>query len=268
MARRWTVGEVAQLARVTVRTLHHYDEAGVLVPSERSDGGYRLYSERDLERLHQILLYRELGFPLKAIRHLLDEPAIDRAAALRAQRELLVAQRRRTEAVIRAVDRTLESMEKGTPMTMESMAEGFDALGDAPAEVRAHHAQHGREAEERWGETDLYRESMRRVKGFSRQDWEQARREGGETEMRMAALLEAGVDPEGEEAMELAEAMRQHISRWFYPCSYQVHAGLADMYEADERFRAYYEKRAAGLAGFVARSIRANAVRAWDEGRS
>lgn len=258
MARRWQVSEVARMARVTVRTLHHYDEIGLLEPSERSDAGYRLYSRPDLERLHQILLYRELGFTLETIGNVLDEPALDRRTALAAQRELLLEKRRRTDAMIRAVDRALDTMEGGTSMDAEEM---FEGLAEMPEDMREHGAKHAREAQERWGETDVYRESMRRVKGFSEDDWEEIRVESEAQEARMAELLTAGADPEGEEAMDTAEAMRRHVGR-FYPCSPEMHVGLADMYEADPRFTAHYEERAEGLASYVARAIRANAARA------
>lgn len=250
------------MARVTVRTLHHYDEIGLLVPSARTDAGYRLYTTGDLERLHQILLYRELGFPLAAIRRVIDRPVLERVDALRAQRELLVERRRRTDAIIRAVDRTLEAWEMGETMDIDSLSESFEALADAPAAVREHHARYRDEARERWGETEAYAESMRRAKECSREDWERIQAEGDENEARMAALMAAGADPEGDEATAVAEAMRQHISRWFYPCSHEMHASLADMYEADERFRAHYDARATGLASFVARAIRANARKA------
>jgi len=123
------------------------------------------------------------------------------------------------------------------------------------------------EGHERWGETDAYTESLRRAKRYSKEDWEQIQEQGGENEARMMALLTAGEDPEGSEAMAVAEAMRLQISRWFYPCSHEMHVGLADMYEADPRFKAYYDKRGEGFAGFVAGAIRANALRAWDDAR-
>lgn len=264
--RHWKVGEVAERAHVTVRTLHHYDEIGLLVPSGRSGAGYRLYTDADLERLYRILLYRELGFPLEAIAGVIDDPAMDRRSALRAQRELLLEKRRKMDAVIRAVDRVLETMERGTQMSSEEIFQGFDAFAGAPEEVRAHQAEHGAEAKERWGGTEAYAESMRRARSFGREEWERIREEGEAAEARMAELLAAGADPEGEEAMAGAEAMRAHIDRWFYPCSHRAHAALADMYEADPRFTAHYEKRAGGLAAFVAASIRANAARAGDRG--
>jgi DNA-binding transcriptional MerR regulator len=265
--KHWKVSELAELAHVTVRALHHYDEIGLLVPSERTEAGYRLYSEGDLERLYQILLYRELGFSLEAIAQVIDGAALARRAALRAQRDLLVEGRRRTDAVIRAVDRLLEFVEKEEKMSSEEIMDGFDAFADAPDGVRAHQEKYGREAKERWGDTDTYRESMRRTRSYTKADWTKIQKEGKRTESRMAELLATGADPEGAEAMAGAEAMRQHITRWFYPCSYGMHAGLADMYEADLRFTAHYEKRARGLAGFVAQAIRANAISAWDEGR-
>lgn len=259
--RHWRVSEVAERARVTVRTLHHYDEIGLLVPSARSEAGYRLYTEDDVERLYQILLYKKLGFPLEAIAQAMNDGAIDLGAALRAQRELLIEKREQMDAVIRAVDRTLEFMEKGTRMTSDEMIEGFDAFAEAPEEVRAHQAKHADETRERWGDSDAYRDSMRRARKLSSEDWVRIQAEGGDAEARMAELLSGGADPEGEEAMAAAEAMRQHIDRWFYPCSPEMHSGLADMYEADSRFTAHYDNRAPGLARFVARAIRANAAR-------
>lgn len=266
MTERWTVGEVAEAARVTVRTLHHYDDIGLLVPSGRSDSGYRLYARGDLERLQQILLYRELGFPLEAIAPLLDDPGMDRATALRAQRDLLVEKRTRVDGVIRAVDRILDSLDGKTTMTAEEMFEGFIDLPEAPEEIRHHHRRHATEANERWGETDAYKESMRRAKNRSRQEWERLKREGEALEARMAALLREGAAPDGEEAMAGAEAMRRHIEQAYYPCSPAMHAGLADMYEQDPRFRAHYDQRQEGLATFVVAAIRANVSRLEAEG--
>lgn len=263
--RTWKVGEVAVMAHLTVRTLHHWNEIGLLEPSGRTGAGHRLYDEADLGRLQEVLLYRELGFSLERIAAVLDDPAVDRRSALRAQRDLLVEKRRRTDALIRAVDRALEALEKGRTMTSDEIVEGFDAFADAPEAVREHQRVHGGEAKERWGDRDAYRESMRRVRDFTRADWLRVQEEGEAAEERMAELLRAGADPEGPEAMAGAEALRAHIAN-FYPCGYRMHAGLADMYEADDRFRAHYEARQEGLTEFVAAAIRANALRAWDRG--
>jgi MerR family transcriptional regulator, thiopeptide resistance regulator len=212
----WTVSQVARMAHVTVRTLHHYDDIGLLVPSARSRAGYRLYGEDDLERLHRVLVYRELGFPLEGIAGLLDRPTLDHRSALLAQRELLDRKKRKTEAVIRAVDRMLNAMERGQKMSRKELDEGFDALADdAPEDVRAQQEKYGKEVAQRWGDTDAYKESARRTKKYRKEDWAQIKAENEAIESDMATLLDAGKDPAGDEAMAVAERHRQHISRWF-----------------------------------------------------
>ena len=252
---------MARLGRVTVRTLHHYDAIGLLTPSERSPAGYRLYTRADLERLQEILVYRELGFPLAAIAEMVDSPAQDRTAALRSQREQLLARRDALDEMIDTLSRTLTALEEDQDMSAEEMFKGFPDLTNAPDDVRAHQAEHAAEVEERWGGSDSYRESARRVQRYSKDDWARIKAENEENESRMAALLAAEVDPTSPEAMDGAEALRLHIDRWYYPCPPAAHATLADMYETDGRFKAHYERRAAGLARFIAAAIRANAAR-------
>jgi DNA-binding transcriptional MerR regulator len=147
----WTIGEAAKLAKVSVRTLHHYDEVGLLAPSDRSDAGYRLYSVEDLERLQQIMLFRELGFSLDDIRSIVLDPSFDRTEALHAQRNLLAEKVRRTKVAIDAIDLQLLEMEEGIPMTKEESSKMFGELFDGfdPADYED-------EARERWGETDAY----------------------------------------------------------------------------------------------------------------
>lgn len=123
------------------------------------------------------------------------------------------------------------------------------------------HDPHAAEAQQRWGDTEAYKESTRRAKQYKADDWARIKAEGEAVEAGMAALLRAGESAEGVKAMDLAEEARLHIQRWFYPCSHRMHAGLADMYTADARFTAHYEERAVGLAAFVAQAIRANAAR-------
>jgi DNA-binding transcriptional MerR regulator len=268
MSSTWTVKEVAEMSGVTVRTLHYYDEIGLLRPADRSASGYRRYSEVELERLHEILLYRELGLALEDIGAVLDAPMENRERMLREHRSTLVARRRRTEAVIRAVDRALTAMERDESLSTEDLMDGFKDLKNAPEHIRTHQAEHAEETAERWGDTDAYRTSARRVKNYTKEDWENINLENERTLTAMSRLLREGADPEGEAAMDGAEAMRMHIDRWYYPCSRFQHAALADMYEADPRFKATYEEKAEGLAGFVAAAIRANALRvAGEQGR-
>jgi len=252
MDRFWKVSEVARLAHVTVRALHHYDEIGLLVPSQRGANGYRLYAQSDLERLQQILLLRELDFGLDAIRGLLEAPVHERFVAMRAQRELLTERLKQTENVIRAVDRVLRTMEEGDTMSSETMFEGFEGFDAGP---------YADEARERWGDTDAYKESSRRTKSYSKADWARIQAEGEAPVQALAALMKNGARPTDDAAMEAAEQARLHIDRWFYPCSREFHVNLAAMYEADDRFAQYYEQRAPGLRDFVVAAIRANARR-------
>ncbi len=247
-----TVGEVATLAGVTVRTLHHYDRIGLLVPSRRSEQGYRLYDYGDLERLRQIRLLRELRFSLDAIEQMLDAPAYDRRGALVAQRELLRARQERTQRIIRGVERALAALEEEREMEKTTMFEGLEEFD---------HTQYEDEVRERWGDTDAYRESMRRTRRYGKEDWARIKEEGESVFARLAELMSAGDHAAGRAAMDLAEEHRCHIDRWFYPCSHSMHGGLAEMYTDDPRFTAYFEKRAEGLADFVRDAIKANAAR-------
>lgn len=256
MALTLTVGEVARLAGTTVRTLHHYDESGLLRPSARSDAGYRLYHQGDVERLQQILLYRELGFPLEAVADLLDDPATDVTDHLRRQHELLGRRIARLEGMREAVERHLEARQMAIDLTPEEMLEVFGE------EYSASHDALQAEAEREWGDTDAWAQSRRRTARYSKDDWAQAMADQQAAAQRLVDALEAGLAPDSPEAMDAAEAHRQQITRWFYDCSYEIHRGLGDMYVADPRFTATYEQLAPGLAAYVRDAIHANADRA------
>ena len=255
--RTFTVGQVADLAGVSVRTLHHYDTVGLVVPSSRSASGYRLYRGADLERLQQVLVWRRLGFALEQVADLLDASGLDRREALVRQRDLLDERLEQLTAVRALVERTLRTIDEGTTMGETDM---FDGL------VEWNERTHGAEVRERWGGTDAYAESSRRTAGYSAADWAAMQAEAEEVEQAFAALLDAGVPAEDPRAMDAAEAHRAHLDRWFYPCSHEMHAGLADMYVADERFAAHYERRRAGLAGYVRDAVLANGLRAVGAG--
>jgi DNA-binding transcriptional MerR regulator len=249
----YPVGRVAALSGVTIRTLHHYDEVGLLSPSGRSDAGYRLYEDSDLERLQRILFYKELGFTLKEIQAIVDDPRTDPVGHLDRQRRLLTERIERLSAMVEAIDYEMEARKMDIKLTPE---ERFEVFGDFRPE------DHAEEVEERWGESDSYKESNRRVSRYTKEDWQRLKTEGEEIEARLAAAFEAGLVPDGEEAMAGAEAHREHISRWFYECTYEIHRGLAEMYVSDERFRSHYDKRVPGLAAFVRDAVLANAERA------
>jgi DNA-binding transcriptional MerR regulator len=247
------VGDVAALAGVTVRTLHHYDRIGLLAPSDRTAAGYRRYGPADLDRLHRILVYRELGFSLEEVATLLDDPDADPAAHLRRQHRLLRERIERTQAMVAAVEKEMEAQQMGISLTPE---ERFEIFGDGFSE------EHQAEAEERWGDTEAWAQSERRTAAYSKEDWLRIKAEGDDVERRFAAALAEGLPADSERAMDLAEEHRRQISRNFYDCPPAMHAGLGRMYVEDERFTAHYERIAPGLAQYVSTAVQANAARA------
>jgi MerR family transcriptional regulator, thiopeptide resistance regulator len=247
-----TVGEVAAAAGISVRTLHHYDRIGLLVPSERSGAGYRLYSDDDLRVLQQVMFFRELGFGLGAITRIMRDPAFDRREALAFQRRLLTDKSVRLAKMIAAVDEAILALERGTVIHKEDM---FGVFGDFDP------AQYEEEAKQQWGHTDSYKESARRTAPYTKQDWETMRAETDAVNSELASLLDAGVAPDDPRAMDAAERHRLLIDHWFYPCPRQMHVALGAMYVADPRFAETYEKVREGLAQYVRAAIEANAVR-------
>ncbi len=248
-----SIGELADLAGVTVRTLHHYDRIGLLRPGHRTAAGYRSYTESDADRLAQVLGYRELGFSLESIRSILDEPSPDHGRHLLRQRSLLTERIERLRRIVAAIDTTVEAQTMGT--TGLSPAEKLAVFGDFDPD------DYAEEVERCWGDTDAYRESAARTKSYTEDNWHAIKAQGSAVTNTLAQVMSAGLPATSVEAMNAAEQARQHISRWFYDCPVEVHRNLGDMYVADERFTASYEKVAPGLAAYVRDAIHANADR-------
>jgi len=249
----YSVGQVAALSGVTVRTLHHYDQIGILSPGRQPPNGYRRYEDCDLDKLRQILFYRELGFPLEEVATILEDAPADQSVHLRRQHRLLKDRIARLERIVAVVEKEMEASQMNISLTPE---ERFEVFGDFKPE------DYAEEAEQRWGDTDAYRESHRRVATYTNDDWQELKSQSTDIDRRLAAALGAGAAADGEEAMDLAEEHRMHITRWFYDCGYDIHVGLGDMYVGDPRFTARYEEIAPALAQFLRDAIRANARRA------
>lgn len=245
-----TVGDVTKLTGVSVRALHHYDEIGLVVPSRRSSAGYRLYADADVERLLQVLTYRELGFPLEQIATLLDDPSADALTHLQHQHELLERRIGHLQHMVVAVERMMNSKKSGMNLTTEEQAEifGTDWPGD----------EYAAEAHERWGETEAWKQSQERSAKRTKQDWQQLKSDGDALLTRMAAAFAGGVQPGSPEADEIAEAHRQSINE-HYDCTHAMQWCLAQMYVADERFTRYYDDASPGLAQWVHDVVAANA---------
>ncbi|KOU55633.1 MerR family transcriptional regulator [Streptomyces sp. NPDC060334] len=247
-----SVGQVAGFAGVTVRTLHHYDEIGLLSPSGRNHAGHRRYDDADLDRLQRILFYRELGFPLDEVAVLLDDPESDPREHLRRQHALLTDRIARLQQMAKAVEHAMEAKKMGIDLTPE---ERFEVFGDKDPE------RYEQEARERWGDTETYAESRRRAAGYTKDDWKLMQDQVADWGVRYSALMDAGEPADGERAMDMAEEHRQHIGTWFYDCGYELHTCLGDMYVSDERFKEFYDSMRAGLAEHLRDAITANAIR-------
>lgn len=246
-----SIGRLAEMSGVTVRTLHHYDAIGLLSPSGRTSSGYREYSRADAQRLAQIVAYRAGGLALGEIRVALDAAGTPLVEHLR--RQLALLDDRTAELAVQraALTRALEASEMGINLEPEEILEVF-----GESDPRAYAA----EAEERWGETDTYRESHRRTSTYTKGDWLRLGEESERIEAEFADCLVGGLPAEDKRAMAAAEAHRLHIDTWFYPCSHDMQVALADMYVSDPRFAQHYDTRATGLAEYVRDAILANAI--------
>ena len=249
----YTVGEVARLSGASVRTLHHYDELGLLTPAGRSAGGYRLYSAADLRRLQQILFYRELEFSLDEIAAMLADPASDTDDHLRRQHRLVRERQARNAALLAAIEKEMEARSMGISLTPE---EQFEIFGTDKIE------EYQEEAKEKWGNTDAWRESQRRSARYTKEDWVEIKAQADANIGGFLAALRAGEPADSPVAMDLAEEHRQHLIRWFYDCGPDMHRGLGDLYISDPRYLAEYDKLEVGFSSYVRDAIHANADRA------
>jgi len=251
-----TVGQVAEQLGVTVRTLHHYDEIGLVAPSERTSAGYRLYTGEDIRRLQQVVVYRRLGFALDEISLLIHDEAADGSAVighLSRQREAVMSRLDELRDLVTAIDQAMEKEMSGIKLTKDEQKELFgEGFSDEYAE----------EAEQRWGETEAWKQSQRRTSKYTKSDWAEVKAEMDATNAAFVLAMTDGEPATSERAMDAAEAHRQHIHHRFYDLTPELHRGLGDMYLADPRFTKTYEDMEPGMAQYVRDAIHANADRA------
>lgn len=239
----YTVHQLAELAGVSVRTLHHYDQIGLLHAELRSPAGYRLYGAADLLRLQQILFFRELGMPLADIRAALSQPGFDPVAALRDHRQLLEKQVERYLVLLQTIDKTiLKLTEESMTLTDAELYEGF---------TQEQIDRYQREVNEKY-DPALVAESNRRVRKMSREQWTTVKAEGAEIERLLAEQV--GKDPADAGVQKLVHRHRMHMEN-FYPVSAEIYRGLAQMYVEHPEFRAHYEDIHPGLAEFLSAAM-------------
>ena len=244
-----TVGQLAARFDITVRTLHHYDDIGLLTASERSGAGYRLYTDADITRLQHIVVYRRLGFALEEIAVLLADPE---SVEQHLRRQRAVVQRRQQELtdLVAALDRALEKESSGMALTEQERRELFGP---------GYSDEYAAEAERRWGDTDAWTQSRQRTSGYSKQDWIAVKAEMDEINGAFVAAKRAGLAADSAEAMAAAERHRRHIHDRYYELTHDAHRALGDLYVGDPRFTATYDDLEPGLAGYVRDAVHANA---------
>jgi len=233
----YTIGDAADTLRVTTRTLRHWDHIGLLSPGWRTSADHRLYTEEDLHRGLQILIYREAGVPLKEIAEILAEPTSAREALTR-QRAILEERIGHLHRMVRAVD---DLLEEDAPMSIEDRMKLF---GDQWK------PEYQDEAEQRWGDTPEWEESQARQENMRDSDWEDVKRELDEFVALLADAAARGVEPGSEEGKVIVDKHRESIGRW-YPVSAGKQVLLARMYVHDERFQATYQGHADYLLTLV-----------------
>jgi DNA-binding transcriptional MerR regulator len=241
--RAYTVSQLARMAGISVRTLHHYDQIGLLEPATRTEAGYRLYGEAELLRLQQILFFRELELPLSEVREILDDPEFEQVAALEHHRQLLERRIERLARLLKTIDRTIDKLREGDmTLTDEELYEGFST-----EEIE----RYKREAREMY-DPDLVEASEQRVKGMSRAEWKAVRAEGEAVTTALAALVDRA--PGDAEVQKVIARHHAWIEN-FYPCSAEIYRGLAQTYVEHPEFRAFYEKVRPGLASFMSEAM-------------
>ena len=239
------IGACARQSGVSIRTLHYYEEIGLLVPERRANG-YRVYGPEDLLRLQQILIQKSMGFALETIRAGLDAPDFDYLSQLQGQKQHLAQMITDHQAKLKSIEAAISQIEiKETKMNYEVLFQGFDP--------RAHEA----EVESRWGETQAFAQSRKRTAEYSDRDWAAMKSEETAIWQDAAKAMRAGADPIGVTGLDLAHRHREHICRWFYDCSPEMHKGLSEMWGADDRFQQAINAHGTGLTVWMSAAITA-----------
>ena len=253
--RGYTVKQVAKLSGISVRTLHHYDEIGLLKPESVGANGYRYYGRDELLRLQQILFHRELGFPLAEIARVLDAPDFDRVAALRTHRDRLEAESKRYRRLVATIDETLAALQGATTMDDKAMYRGFDPKKQA---------EHEAWLVERYGGDMQTRidESKRAMKSYTQADFDALMAEAEAIEAALAKALTDGLSAGSEAVQAIMTRHCAWIGRsWNRAPTREAFTGLGQLYQEHPEFRARYDGRAAGLTDYLAEAMRVYAER-------
>ncbi len=240
----YTVQKLSRLAGISARTLRYYDEIGILRPARINSSGYRVYGSKEIDRLQQILFYRELEISLEKIKQILADPAFDREEALRQHRQHLLAKRAQIDLLIENLDKTLTETKGGRKMSAEEKFAGFKEKMIAENEEK-----YGKEIREKYGDQEV-EASYQKLKSMTEEQYAEAERLGQEVLDVLKAAFATG-DPAGELAQKAADLHRRWLTLYWPSYTKEAHAGVAQMYVDDERFKAYYDKEQPGMAAFL-----------------
>lgn len=242
----YKVKEVSNITGISIRMLHHYDKIGLLKPTDMSEAGYRLYNDKDLEKIQQILIYRELDFSLKEIKDILFNNKENLKETLKSQKNLIIEKRNRLNRIVETIEKTINGMEGDLVMSKKGMFEGFD--------IDKHNKLYEKEVEKKYGESDAYKESKKKTSKYSKEDWNNIMEQIDGVYRELAELKDRDVSDEKVQA--LVHNWRMIISKNFYNCSVEIFSGLADMYIYDERFTKNIDKYGEGFAGFLSEAMK------------
>jgi len=244
----YTVQKLGKLAGISTRTLRYYHEIGILKPARISSSGYRIYGQKEIDLLQQILFYRELGVSLENIKKIIQSPSFDSVEALRQHHIKLLEKKEQLEALIRNVEKSIAMAEGRIKMTDQEKFEGFKQKL-----IDENEAKYGKEVREKYGDEEVEK-SNARLKNMSKEDFEKMQALSAEIDETLAKAFETG-DPAGPLGQKVAELHKEWISMWWNHYDREAHAGLAQMYVDDERFKAYYDKKQPGRAEFLRDAI-------------
>ncbi|MGI5921090.1 MAG: MerR family transcriptional regulator [Syntrophomonadaceae bacterium] len=244
----FTVQKLSQMAGISTRTLRYYDEIGLLKPARINTSGYRIYGQKEIDRLQQILFYRELGVNLEKIKEIVTASSFDAIKALQEHREKLLVKSEQLDLLISNVDKTIAAAEGRIVMSNKEKFEGFKQKL-----IDDNEKKYGKEIREKYGDSTVNR-SNERVKNMTPEDYAYISRLGDEVMETLQAAFLTG-DPAGELAQKAADLHRQWLSFYWNDYTKEAHAGIAQMYVEDERFTAYYDKEHPGTAEFLRDAI-------------
>ncbi len=244
----YTVKKLSMLAGISTRTLRYYDEIGLLKPARTNSSGYRIYGQSELDKLQQILFYKELGLELERIMDILNDPTFDAIAALKTHQKKLIEKRKQLDLLINNVNKTIGAKEGRITMSDKEKFEGFKQKL-----VDENENKYGNEIRDKYGDEEVNQSNVK-LKNMTEEEFEQVTSLAEEIHTTLAEAMKLG-DPSSEIAQKAADLHKQWLTYYWPTYSKEAHAGVAQMYVADERFKAYYDRDQKGVAEFLRDAI-------------